>query len=181
MAHPDSVVHKAVVTRDEENDTLLVEFEHHVSCLRHEIWRGDEHLGTEWRCAVQDTFEQQAEIGVDEPGVYWVTLHSEEIRGFDWVEYDSRLIVVEQWELEDRSPVQVTTDGITVWVCDNNGNTIGRFGRMGIDVHSADSTRCLYCTHEPTISKDWDVFVVQMRKHHGVNIEPHYRPDRFND
>jgi hypothetical protein len=76
------------------------------------------------------------------------------------------------------SDVQITTDGITVWVNTREG-AIGRFGQMGIDIHTADGTACLQCTHEPTTLKCWILFVIGMRHHHGIEIGPEYKPVRF--
>jgi len=46
----------------------------------------------------------------------------------------------------------------TVWV--NRGACIGRFGRMGIDIHREPEDamalgECLLCTHKPTTKDDW--------------------------
>lgn len=79
---------------------------------------------------------------------------------------------------------EITTDGITVWVASGeNGHCLGRFGRMGIDVHqppSDDSGReCLHCTHAPVTAKDWETFKAKMLEHHGVEVSDEYKPERF--
>jgi hypothetical protein len=78
------------------------------------------------------------------------------------------------------SHVEIFSDGRIVWV--NGGDTggaIGRFGLNGIDVHTADTTGCLHCTHERTEAADWDIFVSKMREHHGVKVGDEHRPERF--
>lgn len=75
--------------------------------------------------------------------------------------------------------VDIQTDGRTVWVHSDQGHTIGRFGTLGIDVHTADSTACLHCTHEPTTVDDWHVFVTSMLLHHKVDIPDRFMPERF--
>lgn len=72
----------------------------------------------------------------------------------------------------------IQTDGTTVWVHSSDGHTIARFGRLGIDVHTADSTGCLHCTHEPTGPAEWDQFTAAMLEHHGVTIPDDCRPER---
>lgn len=77
------------------------------------------------------------------------------------------------------STVAIQTDGRTVWVHSDEGHTIGRFGPLGIDVHTADSTGCLHCTHGSTTVEDWRIFVTAMLLHHGVDIPDRYMPERF--
>lgn len=77
---------------------------------------------------------------------------------------------------------ETTSDGTTVWVCDNSGYTIGRFGKMGIDIHQPPEnggSECLHCTHGIVTREDWDVFVVKMLGHYGVIGLEHHCPTRF--
>ena len=73
---------------------------------------------------------------------------------------------------------QLMSDGVTVWI-NNKVGSIGRFGLRGIDVHTADTTGCLYCTHGYTRRQDWDVFVEKMLENHGVVVDQKHRPVRF--
>lgn len=72
----------------------------------------------------------------------------------------------------------IRTDGTTVWV-DVGSYTVGRFGKMGIDVHTATADGYLHCTHEPTTREDWRSFVTSMAFHHDVTIPDEYMPTRF--
>jgi hypothetical protein len=76
----------------------------------------------------------------------------------------------------------ITSDGVTVWVNGENG-LIGRFGRMGIDIHRPANEQaqkvCLHCTHEPVRSDDWDVFVAKMKEHFDITVSEEYKPLRF--
>jgi hypothetical protein len=79
---------------------------------------------------------------------------------------------------------EISTDGRTVWV--NSAVCLGRFGRLGIDVHkditeqmARTGTECLFCTHTPTTRADWDLFVVKMKELHGVIVPQKYMPRRF--
>lgn len=78
-----------------------------------------------------------------------------------------------------RPDVEISSDGATVWVNGPDG-AIGRFGARGIDVHTVDTSGCLYCTHELTGRSDWDVFAVKMREHHGVDVDDEHMPVRLN-
>jgi hypothetical protein len=40
-----------------------------------------------------------------------------------------------------KKEVQIESDGVTVWV-NGDGGLLGRFGRMGIDVHVDPAQRC---------------------------------------
>ncbi len=76
----------------------------------------------------------------------------------------------------------IETDGRTVWVTGSDGSCIGRFGRLGVDVHRPFEQQldgegeCLTCTHGPTGDAEWRLFVVEMLRHHGVCVDDAYRP-----
>jgi hypothetical protein len=70
-----------------------------------------------------------------------------------------------------------------VWVNDENGCCIGRFGRMGVDVHRPITDpdyekkgECLVCTHGPVTRRDWATFVTAMRAGHGVTVPEEFQP-----
>lgn len=71
---------------------------------------------------------------------------------------------------------QIEWDGKTVWVTSWNGNTIGRFGRGGVDVHTASGDGCLDCVAglEPVAAWEW--FTASMFEHHHVVLVPECRP-----
>lgn len=74
--------------------------------------------------------------------------------------------------------VRVRSDGTTVWV-DAGPYTVARFGRLGIDVHTADSSGCLHCTHEPTDSLEkWQEFVEAVMVHHYIDVTSDHMPNR---
>lgn len=87
-------------------------------------------------------------------------------------------MISEPRQAADGSAVLVESDGATVWVHGLDG-TIGRFGRLGIDVHTADTAGCLHCTHGVTTSADWPAFVAKMQEHHGVTVGAQHCPGRF--
>lgn len=71
---------------------------------------------------------------------------------------------------------QIITDGRTVWV-DVGGFTVGRFSAFGIDIHTADSSGCIDCTHTRPDRMDWDRFTIGMLAHHDVEVSDEYMPD----
>jgi hypothetical protein len=76
--------------------------------------------------------------------------------------------------------VEIVSDGRTVWINGGaTGGAIGRFGPNGIDVHSLDTTSCLYCTHAKTYVGDWAIFKAKMLEHHGVIVDEGHRPLRL--
>lgn len=77
-----------------------------------------------------------------------------------------------------RPGAEVTSDGVTVWVNGING-ALARFGQSGIDVHSADTTSCIYCTHKPPTAQDWETFKAKVWEHHGVDVSDDHKPARF--
>lgn len=80
----------------------------------------------------------------------------------------------------------IESDGITVWV--NTGfECIGRFGRMGIDIHRTmdqqmkGGSECLECTHGPVSRLDWERFKEAMLEYYGVAVDDEHMPARFRD
>lgn len=77
--------------------------------------------------------------------------------------------------------VEVMYDGRTVWINDG-GCCIGRFSKMGIDVHHGMTTQmrlgvsCLDCKAGPTTITDWRAFTASMLEHYGVAIEEKCMP-----
>lgn len=76
-------------------------------------------------------------------------------------------------------PCEVSSDGRTVWVNTSDG-LIGRFGKMGIDIHSPGGDgHCLLCTHGVTTNEDWSTFVTQMLRIYGCAVGDEHKPERF--
>ena len=76
---------------------------------------------------------------------------------------------------------QIDSDGTTVWVNDNTGYCIGRFGRMGIEIHAnpESGNECLFCTHKQVDQDDWVLFAEKMFEFYQVvDLESHC-PKRF--
>jgi hypothetical protein len=75
---------------------------------------------------------------------------------------------------------QVISDGRTVWV-DVEGFTVGRFSAFGIDIHTADASGCIDCTHTKPDRADWDRFVSGMLEHHEVEVSDSHMPDYLQE
>lgn len=60
--------------------------------------------------------------------------------------------------------VQVSALRDTIWIHSSDGSTVGRFGRMGVDLHNTVSEmmrgapECRLCTHGKPSRADWDLF-----------------------
>lgn len=76
----------------------------------------------------------------------------------------------------------IETDGRTVWVNDATGCCIGRFSKMGVDVHNTGvqqlmgGKQCLDCIHEGEPAALWERFRGSMLIHHKVNVPEEFRP-----
>lgn len=68
--------------------------------------------------------------------------------------------------------VQLLTDGFTCWVNTEQGECIGRWGRLGVDVHLTldqqhiQGKQCLECVR----GGSWELFCDAMQRHYGVPI-----------
>lgn len=63
-----------------------------------------------------------------------------------------------------------------LWVHSSDGSTVGRFGRMGIDLHNtltdqlAGMPECRLCTHgSPTVA-DWELFRERCLEWFGIDV-----------
>lgn len=72
--------------------------------------------------------------------------------------------------------VQISACRQTVWIHSSDGSTVGRFGRMGVDLHNtvteqmAGKPQCRLCTHgEPTLA-DWVMFRERALAWWGVDV-----------
>ena len=73
--------------------------------------------------------------------------------------------------------IQVSGNLDTVWTTAADGSCVGRFSkRFGIDVHTTMSeqlegaSQCLFCTHSPTSSDDWETFRRLMSHHYAIPV-----------
>lgn len=73
--------------------------------------------------------------------------------------------------------VEVSENGVTVWVHGQDGSTVGRFSKMfGMDVHTTLSEQlkgaaeCLHCTHTRPTADDWMQFCDLIEQHYGINV-----------
>lgn len=66
--------------------------------------------------------------------------------------------------MEFEYEIQVSAMQDTVWIHCSEGSTVGRFGRMGIDLHNSVSEmlkgapECRLCTHGQPSVADWSLF-----------------------
>lgn len=77
---------------------------------------------------------------------------------------------------------EIRSDGGSVWLNDQTGHCLARFGRLGVDVHRsvadqmAGAGECLACTHGWAGAAEWNLFVQAVRAHHDVEIHCSHRP-----
>jgi hypothetical protein len=69
----------------------------------------------------------------------------------------------------------VESDGRTVWV-HLDGFTVGRFSSFGIDLHTADASGCIDCTHEKPMIRDWFRFQSGVLRHYGIVVTDDHKP-----
>lgn len=78
---------------------------------------------------------------------------------------------------------ELLSDGKTVWLNADDGTSVGRFSKWGVDVHhDAEAqlrlgTQCLACVHDLPPAEGWEVFVDKISKHYGVTISEAARPE----
>lgn len=79
-------------------------------------------------------------------------------------------------QLEEQ--IEVSADGVVVWVHALDGSTVGRFSKVfGMDVHRtasdqmAGAPQCLHCTHVRPTQADWLQFCSLMKEHHGIVVD----------
>lgn len=72
--------------------------------------------------------------------------------------------------------VQIALCRDAIWIHASDGSTVGRFGRMGVDLHNTVSEQmrgmpeCRLCTHGKPGRKEWDLFREKSLEWWGVVI-----------
>lgn len=81
--------------------------------------------------------------------------------------------------------VQLSASRDAVWVHASDGSTVGRFGKMGIDIHSSvtdqmnGASQCDLCTHGLVTAQDWATFRKEASARWGVKIPEEAFDSRF--
>ena len=69
-----------------------------------------------------------------------------------------------------------------VWIHASDGSTVGRFGKMGVDLHTTATEQlkgkpqCRLCTHGRPSVEDWELFKNKAMEWWGVEVPD----DAFN-
>lgn len=73
--------------------------------------------------------------------------------------------------------VQLSEGRNAVWIHSlADGSTVGRFGRMGVDLHNSITdqrqgmSECRLCTHGPVTRADWQLFREKALEWWGVDV-----------
>lgn len=72
--------------------------------------------------------------------------------------------------------IQLSEPRNVVWIHAPDGSTVGRFGRMGIDLHTtvteqmAGAPQCRLCTHDTPSIEDWQLFRAKALEWWGVEV-----------
>lgn len=72
--------------------------------------------------------------------------------------------------------IQLSVTRNAVWIHASDGSTVGRFGRMGIDLHNtvteqlAGKPQCRLCTHGQPSAADWQLFRDKALEWWGVEV-----------
>lgn len=72
-----------------------------------------------------------------------------------------------------------------VWIHCSDGSTVGRFGKMGVDLHNSVSEQmagqpeCRLCTHQRPTAADWALFREKAKEWWEVDVPVEAFSDRF--
>ncbi len=75
-----------------------------------------------------------------------------------------------------RYELQLSASRDAVWIHASDGSTVGRFGRMGVDLHNcltdqlAGASECRLCTHQRPSMADWELFRSKVLEWWGVKV-----------
>ncbi|MHC5194807.1 hypothetical protein ACYSUW_13730 [Pseudomonas frederiksbergensis] len=79
--------------------------------------------------------------------------------------------------MEHEYEIQISAMRDTVWIhSGQDGSTVGRFGRMGIDLHNTvtemlqGASQCRLCTHGKPTRSDWALFREKALEFWGVDV-----------
>lgn len=98
-----------------------------------------------------------------------------------------KIIQVVETETVLTYEVQYSQSRDVVWVHCSDGSTVGRFGKMGIDIHHSVTDQmkgqpeCKLCTHGRVTQEAWDLFRFEAHAQWGVIVDPDaFDPKFFN-
>lgn len=72
--------------------------------------------------------------------------------------------------------LQLSSMRDAVWIHCSDGSTVGRFGKMGVDLHNSvveqlkGATQCRLCTHGTPTQADWALFRAKANEWWGVCV-----------
>lgn len=72
--------------------------------------------------------------------------------------------------------LQIADNNSAVWVHCSDGSTVGRFGRMGVDLHNTvtemmqGAPQCRLCTHGIPSQADWELFREKVLEWWGIDV-----------
>lgn len=72
--------------------------------------------------------------------------------------------------------LEVADSKNAVWIHASDGSTVGRFGRMGVDLHNTITDQlsgmpeCRLCTHGRVSKKEWMLFIEKAKEFWGVVV-----------
>lgn len=80
-------------------------------------------------------------------------------------------------ENEPQFEIQLSENRNAVWIHSlQDGGTVGRFGRMGVDLHNSftdilqGAPECRLCTHGQPTREDWETFRSRSLEWWGVEV-----------
>jgi hypothetical protein len=74
---------------------------------------------------------------------------------------------------------QIDSDGRTVWV--NGPILLGRFSKLGIDVHQDGHCVGDSCSVGPCTLNDWRTFQQKIRDMHGIEVPDKHMPEYLRE
>ena len=78
--------------------------------------------------------------------------------------------------MSDCYSLQLSDNRTAVWIHADDGSTVGRFGRFGIDLHTTvteqmlGAPECRLCTHGLVTLDDWNLFREKVYEWFGIEV-----------
>lgn len=73
--------------------------------------------------------------------------------------------------------IQYSENRDAVWIHSSDGSTVGRFGKLGIDLHNtvteqlAGAPECRLCTHGKPTKAEWNIFISRAKEWWNVDVD----------
>ena len=127
-------------------------------------------LSGEWMLWQKDHCNQ---VSVTDGYLYAAGVHHSPENSLGLAGWNEKSVAAGRYEIYH---VEIGPSRDRVWIHCSDGSTVGRFGKMGLDLHNSvteqltGARECRLCSHTPVTFEDWQLFREKARDWWSVDV-----------